>query len=464
MPNAQSLFDALAGAGGHPVNRAGLDAYVANAQANNALRSAQTEDALAKAQAARDEMTANEGLEGSLAAALGPNRTNEAHMLAQVMRSGHGDAKTAFAALLDAQQFNNRDTLGDVTKLGTPDQTAAQQSIQGKVAEPMALHSEFTTLPGAFKPEVTQTPLGQAQTGAQNAMAGLHEAQAANPSAFHGGAQALDPETSAMVAQFIRQNPKLAGNIRSLVSNGGASVVRAFMQGEAAAPGSPGAPPPPANGVTPDPGVSLAEQAAIRGDFANGLAARQTTALNTMAQHAALFRQIATELQNGNSVPTNALANAWNKAFGSPIPSNLRIAGAFLGREAVRATVNAGAGTGRERELGVTENASPDQLNGAANTLLALAGGQLNSLGLRARRGGVDIHQLLGPEARAAFHYGTPAAPAAPGAAAPPGAPPAAPPAQIPAAAAASLKEGVITQFGNGQKWTLKGGQPVQVP
>lgn len=37
------------------------------------------------------------------------------------------------------------------------------------------------------------------------------------------------------------------------------------------------------------------------------------------------------------------------------------------------------------------------------------------------------------------------------------------PAAQLPQAARAALKEGQVTTFGNGQKWTLKGGQPVQV-
>lgn len=37
------------------------------------------------------------------------------------------------------------------------------------------------------------------------------------------------------------------------------------------------------------------------------------------------------------------------------------------------------------------------------------------------------------------------------------------PAASMPPAARASLKEGQITTFGNGQKWTLRGGQPVQV-
>jgi hypothetical protein len=36
--------------------------------------------------------------------------------------------------------------------------------------------------------------------------------------------------------------------------------------------------------------------------------------------------------------------------------------------------------------------------------------------------------------------------------------------ATIPEQARAQLKEGQVTTFGNGQKWTLKNGQPAQVP
>jgi hypothetical protein len=149
--------------------------------------------------------------------------------------------------------------------------------------------------------------------------------------------------------------------------------------------------------------VSLHEQALIRSDFANGLAARQTSSLNTMVNHSQLFDAIADQLQNGNFTPTNAIAQKWKQLFGSAVPSNLAIAGSFLGREAVRATVNAGAGTGQERELQVDDSGSPDMLHGAAQTLRTLAAGQLQSLDLRARRGGVDIAQLLSPDAQTTF-------------------------------------------------------------
>jgi len=102
----------------------------------------------------------------------------------------------------------------------------------------------------------------------------------------------------------------------------------------------------------------------------------------------------------GNFTPSNAFKNLWNRTFGSSAPTNIAIAGSFLGREAVRATVNAGAGTGEERELQVPKNASADQMHDAANTIRSLASHQLRSLDNRARRGGVNILQLLDPQTR----------------------------------------------------------------
>jgi hypothetical protein len=113
-------------------------------------------------------------------------------------------------------------------------------------------------------------------------------------------------------------------------------------------------------------------------------------------------------LDNGNNTPTNYISQLWARTFGgSAVPTNLNIAGSFLAREAVRATVNSGAGTGEERELNdVNANSSPQALHGAADTLRSLAHGQWNTLDLAAQRGGVDASQLLVPEAKAAFGVG----------------------------------------------------------
>ena len=52
------LGDLFAGAAGANINRPQLNAFVANSQAINGLRSAQTQDALIKAQQAQEETDA----------------------------------------------------------------------------------------------------------------------------------------------------------------------------------------------------------------------------------------------------------------------------------------------------------------------------------------------------------------------------------------------------------------------
>ncbi len=408
------LGDLLAGAAGAQVNRPALDAYITQGQAMAGLRTAQTEDALVKAQQGREEQQAQADLEGALGQIMAPSQARAA---ATMMRSHFGTAKDALDALKTNQEIGFRATLGDPNNLGTPAATAAQQGVQGKIAEPVNVPDAYTVPAGMPQPAVSTSPVGAAKVGEQNALAGLHNAEATNPGAFHPNASnafAADPTLANDVAEFIRLNPNLAGNMRSLISNGGPQVVRAFLHGQENQPGQtdptanlgdPNAPRhTPPNGISPAPGVSLKEQADIRNDFAKGTAAKQTTSLNTMVQHSQLFDMLADQLANGSFTPTNAIGVLWQKTFGSPVPGNLKIAADFLGREAVRATVNSGAGTGEERELAVSQNSSPEAMHGAAQTLRSLARGQLNSLELRARRGGVDINQLLGPEAQQAFH------------------------------------------------------------
>jgi hypothetical protein len=384
----QALGDLFGG-----VNRPQLNSFVATSQARNGLVSAQTQDALIKAAQAQEQMAAHDKLKDYLVAAGAPD--SEA-MLAYdfLVGANNNDPVTALKAL-------------SMAKLGygnAQSQTGGQQMFEGKLAAPVATPNTFQAPPGSVlaNAPVQQTPQGAAQTADTQSQTALRNAQAAaggfNPNTGGGNQRHLDPVMAAEAADFIRQNPNLATNFRSLLSNGGPDVIHAFLHpNEGAAPSAP------VNGVSPAPGVSLAEQAAIRKDFASGTAAKQSTSLNTMVQHSQLFDAIADQMQNGNFTPTNYISQLWQRTFGSPVPTNLQIAGDFLGREAVRATVNAGAGTGAERELAVTPSSSPDALHGAAATLRSLAAGQLHSLDLRAQRGGVDIAQLLGPEAQAVF-------------------------------------------------------------
>ena len=434
MPTTQALGDLLSGAAGAPVNRSGLNAFVANSQARNGLLSAQTQDAMVKASQAQEQMAAHDKIKDDLMASGAPE--SEATLGRDFwVGSNNNDPVTALKALSMAK-------LG----YGSPtSQTAGQQMYEGKLAAPVATPATSQMPPGSGLAgvPVQQTAAGAAATADTQSQTALRMAQATHPEQFHSaGAQSLSPELANDVAEYIRQNPAAASNMRGLVSNGGAAAVHAYLH-----PDQPPLAPP--NGVTPAPGVSLHEQAGIRDDFAKGIGAKQTSALNTMVQHSNLFDKIADQMQNGDFAPTNAISQGWQRLFGSPVPSNLHIAASFLGREAVRATVNAGAGTGEERELAVNDSSSPEVMHGAAQTLRTLASGQLHSLDLRAKRGGVDITQLLGPEAKAA--YGIQDAPP----------PDTAVPQDhavgpiLPPAAISQLVKGQDTTFANGETWRI---------
>ena len=381
MPLGQTLADSLLG-----VDRPGLENAVQQAQYRNGLVSANTQVALANAQNLRDEADARAGLRDHALAFFGGNKAR-ADFVADTMISKYGNAQQALDAVKTGQEVGLRDRLADPTTLGTPNATAAASGLSGKIPEPVQVHPEYTVAPGMPAPTVLQSPLGAAQTAAQQSNADLHTAQRQHPEQFHNVMGNLTPEEQQQVADFVEQNPG-APITRALISSGGAGVAGRLVK------------PPNADGTVP---ISLKAKSAIQQDFASGIAAKQTTALNTMINHAALFDAIADQLNNGNFTPTNYIANLWKRTTGSEVPTDLRTAGGFLGREAVRATVNSGSGTGAERELAVNENATPAALHGAAQTLRSLGAGQLHSLELRAKRGDVDISELLGPEAQKAF-------------------------------------------------------------
>ena len=373
---------------------------------------------------------------------------NEVPMIVSSIRAGQMDPEKLANVTRLKQENNARDKLNDPN--ATPQEREMALSVLSPGENSPKWNPQGTATfqptqagggtPGAPQPPTTpNTPLPGvqvSQAGVAANAAGTAEKQAQTAAAQQRGNQTnqMDPELAPIMARFVDANPNVAGNMRALTMGSGSLVAAAFMAehgdadakaymtkklGAAApAPGAaapaPGAPPAPPTGLQPAPGVSLKEQADTRHDFAAGVGGRQMTNLNTMYQHAKLFDQIADQLGNGNFKPTNAINVEWQRLFGGDAPTNLKVAGDFLGREAVRATVNSGAGTGQERELAVDANSSPAQLHGAANTLRSLVGGQAHSLDLRARRAGVDTSQFVDPEVADKYqlgsHAGKPAA------------------------------------------------------
>lgn len=176
------LGDLLAGAAGRPVDRIGLESAVMQGQAMAGLRTSQTEEALAKAQQTREQQASRDRLHESLFQLLDsqgdPNARVNANAATDAMGAGYGDFKTAASAIEQWKLNHARDTLGDVSQLGQPSQTAAQQQIAGAVAPPVNVPGNYAVLPGQTLPDVHQTPGEAAATSEKTASAHLHQAQA----------------------------------------------------------------------------------------------------------------------------------------------------------------------------------------------------------------------------------------------------------------------------------------------
>jgi hypothetical protein len=468
---AESLFDALSGAAGHPVNRSGLNAYITQGQAQAGLRTAQTNEALLNAARLQEEEAAYGRLKGNFVA--NGMKDSEATQAADIMRATHGTATDALNAQLLTQKSNNVGTLSDPNQLGTPAQTAAQQGIEGKVAMPVAMHPEYATLPGAFKPDVQQTPMGQATTAATNAMAGLRGAQTAaggfNP--HTGGAAGGEPDANAIEFGAYKlyktgQMPSLGmggGSAKMAMLAGAADLARREAAGEDVT--NPGFEHALANGQ------DFTAGGKALGSFAAGPLGNQTRALNNVVGHLKLYDGMLSALDSGDVQLINKASAAWKKAFGSDAPTNLQAAGTLIGPELTKIMTNSNAGTGEERQsflqtAGSLSNA-PDQGHGAIRTLTSMLGRQAGDLAIQyhgATGRGDFAKRYLNPDVAGYLGLGpeTGEQEAPPGAAGP-GTGPAATPPTLPHAAILQLKEGYKTTFGNGQTWTLKNGQPVQV-
>jgi hypothetical protein len=218
MADSQTLFDTLAGSFGHGVDRPQLNAFVANSQASNGLRTAQTDEALNNAQLQQEELQAHSRLKDSLLNlkddAGNPMHTpSQADLVLNTMLGKFGSYKDVEQGLHQAMTNRNKDVLSNPNKLGTADQTAAQQGIQGKVAEPTALPNNFTTLPGTAPVNPQQSAQGAAQTAQTKALTGadieraeLEHAQALKASR-PAGTGSLDPGTLDDAASVVMADP-----------------------------------------------------------------------------------------------------------------------------------------------------------------------------------------------------------------------------------------------------------------
>jgi hypothetical protein len=221
---------------------------------------------------------------------------------------------------------------------------------------------------------------------------------------------------------------------------------------------------------------------------AGGALGNQTRAINNVSGHLQLMENLFTGLQNGDMQIVNKLGNQWNKAFGSPAPTNIQTAAEFIGPEMVKILSNNGStGTAEERQ-GFSNTAAnlanaPEQTGQAIGTLKNMLGRQLTDMALQyhgatgrsdfARRYvAPDVAQYLEVDPQAAPTPSGPGpTPSGPGPTPAPTSPTtSASPAggaatTLPPQALGALQAhpGQHVTFGNGQVWTLQNGKPTRV-
>jgi len=186
-----SVTDILAG-----TDRVGLNTQVANGQALNGLRTAQTQLSMDNDQKLQQELQAREGLKSKLTALYGGDPV-KGEAAATALVGGFGNAQNVGEFMNLAQKNNATAQIGDPNSDAAA-QARAQQMLTGKVAEPVAAPPNFIAPGNNPNPQVQQTPEGQAQTekdkaaaNASNALGGLRGVQAAaggyNPHVAGGG-------------------------------------------------------------------------------------------------------------------------------------------------------------------------------------------------------------------------------------------------------------------------------------
>lgn len=387
MADTQGLFDAFAGAFNHPVNRPALNAYITQGQAMAGLRTAQTEEALLNAQRMQEQEDARSQLRDTFVNnGMKPSDAEEATRLAII---NNGDAVKALDTLLAQRKLSNTDIVSDPHKLNTPEQTAAFQGLSGKPLDYQTVPGNYAVAPGITPPKVLQTPQAAATTAEQNALAGLHNAQASaggfNPHTGAGAGGPIDPAMVDYGAYMLHKTGKMpalgmgSGPARTAIITAAAQLAQREQNGE---------------DIT-NPGYDQAIQngqdytAANRalGSFAGGPLGNQARALNNSTGHLKLYEQTFAALQNGDLQFINSVDNAWKKATGQPAPTTLQAMGNIIGPELTKILTNTNAGTGEERAqfsqtAGNLANA-PEQTGDAIKAIRGMLGRQAADLALQ---------------------------------------------------------------------------------
>lgn len=172
--------------------------------------------------------------------------------------------------------------------------------------------------------------------------------------------------------------------------------------------------------------------------FTSGSYSQQLNAISTARNHMQTFRDMAASLDNGNIKTFNSIGNSWAEQTGNPAPTNFNLAkDAFMGEVGKSfAGANVTLADRQAVEKSINAASSPKALMEAADTADKLLEGKQKSL--------KDTYDQ-GIQSKPNFGNKTTSSIA------------------LPSQAASQLQEGHNTTFANGQVWTKRNGQPVQV-
>lgn len=176
----------------------------------------------------------------------------------------------------------------------------------------------------------------------------------------------------------------------------------------------------------------------VESSFASGDYSKNVTALNTAIAHMKIFSDLADALHNGDAQLINKVGNSLAAQTGGAAPTNFAMARDAFSGEVGKAFAGANVAEGDRKQVAEAINSaeSPEQLKGAAQTAAQLLNGKLESL-KKTYESGLDNKPAFGGGGSQQE--------------------------QLPPQAAASLKEGHETTFGNGQVWTLRNGKAERI-
>lgn len=363
-----ALGDLLSGIGGHGVDRPALEAFVANSQANNGLRTAQTSEALLNAQKLYEQQQARGRFKNDLV--TDGTRESRASVISDGAIAALGDNFDKIEDALGKDQGQGfRTTLGD-PNADAAARLAASAGLTGKIPSPYEQVPDNyvdITHPGTGP---QQTAEGAAVTAAHQGTADLSTAHAQHPEAFGGAAANMS----------LMQDPQRQSKLSAMLGSGylGPTNLYAFSKNPVLIDAAYDAFSQNPTGVV---GLSHAKQLAMNG-LVSGQDHKNLVSANTAIQHLSMMPQVVDALNNGDVKLLNRTFNGLNAQDGAPAPVLAKQLSEYLGRELVGSVVANGGGE-REREAAQQiygNDNSPQGLLAAADQAKGLIAGRIKSV------------------------------------------------------------------------------------